>query len=100
MQFAHGFSKIVLITGLLVVLVSAISVSASARSALRHKNILRIRGGGLRNNEAAESFQDLANSKEKLSTPAMSFMEVDKIDAPHQLCNATKKTKGPYQYYF
>ncbi len=101
-HIAYGFSKILLMAGFFLVLVSAISVSASARSALRHNKVLRIRGGsGFHLHEAANNagFKDSADAKKKSTASLMRFADVA-VAAPPQECNATKKTKRPYQYYF
>jgi hypothetical protein len=83
------------------VLVSALSVSSSARSTLRNNNLMRLRGGGQRNQVSAprdaESIKDLANGKDETSSSLMSFIEGK---SAHQECNITKQNKGPYQYYF
>ncbi len=91
MYFAYGFSRMLLIVGFFVVLVSAMSLSASARNALRHNKIQRIRGG-------SGSFKDLAEMKKKSSESLMRFADVA-VATPRQ-CNATKKIKLPFQYYF
>eukprot|EP00291_Cryptomonas_curvata_P026360 CAMPEP_0172174346 /NCGR_PEP_ID=MMETSP1050-20130122/13606_1 /TAXON_ID=233186 /ORGANISM="Cryptomonas curvata, Strain CCAP979/52" /LENGTH=103 /DNA_ID=CAMNT_0012846297 /DNA_START=89 /DNA_END=400 /DNA_ORIENTATION=+ len=103
MHIAYGFSKILLMAGFLMMLVSALSVSASARSALRHNKVLRIRGGGgfhLHDTAHTEgSIKDLSEVKKKSSASLMRFADVA-VAAPHQECNKTQKTKRPYQYYF
>ncbi len=102
MHIAYGFGRILLFAGFLMLLVSAMFVSASARSALRHNKVLRIRGGGFHLHEAAQnagSIKDLPEVKKKSSASFMRFADVA-VAAPHQECNATQKTKRPYQYYF
>jgi hypothetical protein len=103
MYFAYGFSRMLLIAGFFIVLVSAKSLSASASTALRHNKILRIRGGGeFHAHEAAHgpgSFKDVTEIKKDSSESLMSFTDVE-VASPHPESNSTKKIKVPYQYYF